>query len=75
MPARPELLNFPLFPPEHLNQEEAFTLAVYLGLATADPKLAHDAGVLADEFAVGLDENSVELCKAAALERFEAEEL
>jgi len=32
------------------------------------------ARILADEFAVGLDESTVEICKAAALERWEAEE-
>jgi len=75
MPARPELLNFPLFLRKPLKQEEAFTLAVYLSLATADPELARAAGALAEEFAVGLDESTVERCKASAVERWEADEL
>jgi len=74
MPARPEPLNFPLVPPEPLKQEEALTLAVYLSLVTADPELAHAAGALAEELAAGLDESTVEMCKASALERWEAEE-
>lgn len=74
MPARPEPLNFPLFPPEPLKQEEALILAVYLGFAAADPELAHAARALAEDLAVGLDEGTVETCKAAALERWEAEQ-
>ena len=73
MPARPELLNFPLFPPEPLTQEEALTLAVYLSLAAANPDLANAAGALAEEFAVGLDESTVEICKASAVERWETD--
>ena len=39
-----------------------------------DDEKAQAARILADEFAVGLDESTVEICKAAALEQWEADE-
>ena len=55
-------------------QEQALTLAFYLGLAAPDAEESQAAALLAEDLAVGLDENTVETCKAAALERWEADE-
>ena len=52
-------------------QEQALTLALYLGLSAPDDRKAQIAAVLAEDLARGLDESTVELCKAAALERWE----
>lgn len=55
-------------------QEQALTLALYLCLCAPDDDKAKAAGMLADNLALGLDENTVETCKAAAMERWEADE-
>jgi hypothetical protein len=60
--------------PTPQTQEQALTRALYLGLTAPDDKKAQAAAMLAEEFAVGLDESTVETCKASALERFEADE-
>ena len=70
MPARPEPPNYP----EPRTQEQALTLALYLSLSAPDPEQAHAARALAEELSVGLDESTVELCRASALKRWEAEE-
>jgi hypothetical protein len=54
--------------------EQALTLALYLRLTAPDDRKAPAAGIVADELSLGLDASTVELCKAVALERFEAEE-
>jgi len=72
MPARPELPN-PANYPEPRTREQALTLAYYI-LAAPDDDKAQAAGILADEFAASLDESTVEMCKASALERWEADE-
>ena len=72
MPARPELPNPPNYP-EPRTREQALTLAYYIILVAPDDEKAQAARILAEEFAAGLDESTVEICKAAALERWEAD--
>jgi len=55
--------------------EQAVAEALFLGLMAPGESEAQACALLAEEIARdhGLDEQAVELCKAAALERFEAE--
>ena len=73
MPARPELPNPPNYP-EPRTREQALTLAYYIILVAPDDEKAQAARILADEYGAGLDESIVEICRAAALERWEADE-
>jgi hypothetical protein len=56
--------------------EQALVEALFLGLMAPGEGEAQACAMLAEEIAVehGLDEQTVELAKAAALERFELEE-
>jgi hypothetical protein len=53
--------------------EQALAEALYLALIAPGDEEAQAAVILAEELARGLDESTVELCQAQALERFEAE--
>ncbi len=53
-------------------QEQALTLALYLGLIAPDDGKAETAALLAEDLAAGLDAGTVEVCKAAASEQAEA---
>ena len=53
--------------------EQAVVEALFLGLMAPGESEAEAASVLADELATGMDETTVEKCKAAAPERFELE--
>jgi hypothetical protein len=53
--------------------EQAVVEALFLGLMAPGEAEAAAAAKLVEELAVGLDEATLEQCKAAALERFEAE--
>ena len=53
--------------------EQALAEALFLGLMALGESEAQAASWLAEEIAVALDAETVELCKAHALERFEAE--
>ena len=53
--------------------EQAVVEALFLGLMAAGESEAQAAAALAEELAAGMDSATVEKCKAAALERFEAE--
>jgi hypothetical protein len=55
--------------------EQALAEALFLGPMAPDEGAAQACALLAEQIAVdnGLDEKDVELAKAAALERFEAE--
>ena len=48
-------------------REQALTLAYDIILVAPDDEKAQAARILADEFAVGLDESTVEMCRASAL--------
>lgn len=58
--------------PEPATREQALTLALVLALAASTGAKARQATDVAEALAAGLDASTVELCKAAALERFEA---
>ena len=51
--------------------EQALVEALFLGLMAPGEEEAQAAALLAEELAYGLDAESVELCKAAALETTE----
>ena len=51
----------------------ALTLILYLGLTAPHDERARAARLLADDLAVGMDASTVEMCKASALERWEAD--
>jgi hypothetical protein len=53
--------------------EQAVVEALFLGLMAPGESEAQAAATLAEELAAGMDEATLELCRAAALERFEAE--
>lgn len=53
--------------------EQAVVEALFLGLMSPGESEAQAAAALAEELAAGMDEATVEQCKAAALERFELE--
>ncbi len=57
--------------PTPKTQEQALTLAVYLGLIAPDDERARASAMLAEELSAGLDKSTVEICRASALERFE----
>lgn len=52
--------------------EQALAEALFLELMAPGESEAQACAMLAEEIAAGLDEHTVELCKAAALERYEA---
>lgn len=54
--------------------EEALTLALYLGLTAPDDARAEEAGRLADMLAVGVDTDTIERAKVAALAAWEADD-
>lgn len=54
--------------------EQALSEALYLGLVAPGDEEAQAAAMLAEDLAQGMDEATVEMCKAHALERFEADE-
>ncbi len=51
--------------------EQAVVEALFLGLMAPGESEAAAAAKLAEELAAGMDAATVEMCKAAALERFE----
>ena len=53
--------------------EQAVVEALLLGLMAPGESEAEAVAMLAEELAAGMDEATVEKCKAAALERFELE--
>jgi hypothetical protein len=53
--------------------EQAVVEALFLGLMAPGESEAAAASMLASELAAGMDEATVEKCRAAALERFELE--
>ena len=53
--------------------EQALVEALFLGLMAPGESEAEAVSVLAEELAPGMDEATLEKCKAAALERYELE--